>query len=131
MSDGNNRLHQFLGITLDVTRDEGSAAWLAMQAKGKQKGRDLKVASRIRDAILDEQLVNEETGAVTWQAGTIKFANEDDFTCLAKAIDKMVDDDGVEFGLSTAALALQAKVDAIRENLKAQIKKAKEAAPTA
>ena len=129
----NGRLHEFLDITLAATRDEASAAWLAMQAKGKQKGKDLQAASRIREAILAEQVVDEATGGVTWRGGPIAFRHEDDFAVFAKAVDKMVDDDGVEFGLSTAALALQAKVDALRDDLKAAQKRAKlapEAAPT-
>jgi hypothetical protein len=139
MSDHNNRLHQFLDLKLDVDRDEATVAWLAMAAKGKQKGKDLQVASRIREAILADLVVNEEgcktcgaaAGNIAWAPGAIAFKHEDDFAYFAKAVNKLVDDDGVDFGLSTAALGLQAQCEAVQEGIKAAAKKAKEAPATA
>ena len=131
--NGVNRLSAFpQGIAIEVTREAATVAWLAMQAKGKLKGRDLAVASRIREAILSEQTVHEDgcatcsakPGNVEWQAGTFTFT-EADFETFAKAVAKLHDDDGVDFGLTTGLLTLHA---ATEERLD-QIKAARKAPP--
>jgi hypothetical protein len=131
MENGVNRLPaDFVGVKIGpISRDAIQAAWTAMTAKGKQKGRDLVVMSRIREAILDDQTVEEKTGAVSWSEAALTFRTDDDFGTFAKAVEKMIDDDGVEFGLSTGALELQAACNAKAEDLKAA-KKAAEVART-
>ena len=126
MDNGVNRLPaDFVGVTLHpMTRDAIQAAWLAMTAKGKQKGKDLVAASRIRETILDDQVVDEKTGAVAWSEATLTFRTDEDFATFKKAVDKMVDEDGVDFGLSTGALELQAQCDAKAEELQAAKKAA-------
>ena len=63
-----------------------------------------------------------KTGNVTWQAGVIAFKHEDDFEIFVKAVNKLVDEDGVDFGLSTGAVELQAKAEALRDEMKAAAK---------
>jgi len=125
----NGRLHEMIGVSIGVSRDAASCAWLAMTAKGKQKGKDLQAASRIREAILHDQTVHAETGNVTWRESVMIFRNEEDFETFAKAVRRFVDDDGVDFGLSTGALELQAKVEETMDGIKAA-KKAAEARRT-
>lgn len=128
MDNGRNRLADFVGVKIGpLSRDAVQAAWVAMTAKGKQKGKDLVVASRIREAILDDQTVDEKTGAVSWGEAALEFRNDEDFTTFAKAVDHMVENEGVIFELATGAVELQAQCDAKAEELKAA-KKAAEAA---
>ncbi len=140
MDNGKNRLADFVGVKIGpISRDAVQAAWVAMQAKGKQKGKDLAAASRIRETILEEQSVNEKgcptcggaAGAVAWGEAALTFRTDDDFAVFKKAVDKLIDDDGVEFALSTGALELQAQCEAKAEELKAARKAAPEAAPPA
>lgn len=138
MDNGKNRLADFVGVKIGpLSRDAVQAAWVAMAAKGKQKGKDLAAASRIREAILDDLTVNEKgcdkclagAGTIVWGEAELTFRTDDDFATFKKAVDKMVDEEGVEFGLSTAALTLQGACDAKADDLKVA-KKAAEAVKT-
>jgi len=93
----------FLG---DLTRDQRAAAYVALAAKGKIKGKDLETAAALRNAILEPCEI--ENDKVTWANNEpLTLRSFDDLKWLARAADKLVDDDGVDVSLAEGALTLR------------------------
>jgi hypothetical protein len=93
----------FLG---DLTRDQRAAAYVALTAKGKIKGKDLETGAALRNAILEPCEI--ENDKVTWANNEpFTLRSFDDLKWLARAVDKLVDDDGVDVSLAEGALTLR------------------------
>lgn len=110
---------------LDLTREERMVAYMALKATGKQKGSDLQLAVALRTALLDDCLVDEESGRVTWRKGTVIVPTVKHFEMLRKAVSKLADD-GVDIDLGEAMIGLEAKIDSIVAEKKATVAVKKE-----
>lgn len=117
----NNRLNPDLGrCTLTLTKSARVVAWLALAKKGKVKMDALQKMARLKDALLHDCTIDQETGGVTWKDGPVPIASFDDLDTFKRAVDAFLAEsgEGVDFQMVDGAVELTSQVDDLHATLK-------------
>lgn len=112
-------------FTLD--REARMVAYLCCKERaGKVKLNELHQMDRVRDAVLDGCKIDQKTGKVDWVKGIVKLDNDKDFEMFARMVLRYLEDEGVDFDLTKAAIELKETVESKEGELR-EFKKSKKA----